>query len=176
MRREQRALAELLAACNAAPGSWLDMACGTGRLSSLLPEPVILLDRNMAMLELCATEHSRVNARALQLPFADDSFSGALCMRLLQHIPNHSERSAILRELARVTRGPIIVSFFHSLSLQHGRRLLARVLGKQRSGRNAISLRQFARDVHAAGLRQLDARALSPYVSEQRLALLERRP
>jgi ubiquinone/menaquinone biosynthesis C-methylase UbiE len=150
------------------------MACGAGRLSELLPQPVVLLDRDMAMLETCNSKLARVNGRALQLPFADNSFCGALCMRLLQHIPGHQERSAILRELARVTDGPIIVSFFHSLSLQHGRRLLARLLGKPRTGRSAISLGQFARDLQAAGLRQIESRALSPYVSEQRLVLLER--
>jgi ubiquinone/menaquinone biosynthesis C-methylase UbiE len=174
LARERRALQALLNRAAAGPGSWLDMPCGTGRLSGMLPQPTVLVDRDMAMLQLCSPDSARLRARALALPFADDSFAGALCMRLLHHIPEQEERSAILRELGRVTNGPIIVSFFHSFSLQHGRRVLARLFGKPRSGRSAISLSQFARDLQRANLQQVASHALNPFISEQRLVLLKR--
>lgn len=138
----------------------------------MLPQPVILVDRDLGMLRACQDDFDRICARALALPFADKTFCGALCMRLLQHIPSPVERRAILRELARVTDGPILLSYFNAFTLQHGRRVISRMLGKPRSGRGAISARQFARDLHSAGLAQVAARPLVPMISEQHLVLV----
>lgn len=167
-RREVRTLHRLLAG-SAPPetGPWLDLACGTGRLSGELPGPVLQVDRHREMLAAAPGDRPRLVARASALPFADRQFAGSLCMRLFQHLPTAEERIAVLSELGRVTRGPILLSFFDALSLQHLRRLLARRLGKRRSGRGAIRRRQFVREAEAAGLRVERVLALSPWISEQ---------
>lgn len=170
-RREVRAIAQLIGTVATSGGPWLDLACGAGRLSAMLPQPVLQVDRDLGMLQACPVGHHRVCARALELPFDDKTFKGALCMRLLQHIARPEERRAILRELARVTDGPILVSFFNSFSLQHGRRVISTLLGKPRSGRGAISITQFAQDLDSAGLRAVKSLSLCPLISEQRLVL-----
>jgi SAM-dependent methyltransferase len=167
-RRERHALRALLRECGAGAGPWLDAPCGTGRLAAELPGPVVLVDRDRTMLAACP-DPRRVCAAVSALPFEDGAFAGVLCCRLLQHLPAAAERRAVLREFARVSRGPVIVSFFDAMSLQHARRLVRRRLGKKRSGRTAITRRALLADLRAAGLRPLRYRALGRFVAEQTL-------
>jgi SAM-dependent methyltransferase len=172
--REARAIHELIARCSPARPArpWLDVPSGAGRLSPLLPGPVVLVDRDLSMVRAAPGEHRRVCASIHRLPFAEGSFSGALCMRLLHHIGSSEERRRILRELHRVTDGPVVVSFFHSLSVQHGRRVLGRLLGRRHTGRCAVTWRVFRRDIEAAGFTPVATRPLARFVSEQWLVLL----
>ncbi len=173
--RELRAIEGLLAAGSQREGLWLDMPSGAGRLSPHLPGPATLVDRDRSMLAAAGAGSPRVQARARELPFADDHFVGALCMRLLHHIPRSAERVAILTELRRVTDGPILLSFFHSLCLQHLRRVVTRALRlKPRSGRCAVRVAQIRRDLEAAGLRAVADAPLLPWISEQWLIRAER--
>ncbi|MFO1052833.1 MAG: class I SAM-dependent methyltransferase [Planctomycetota bacterium] len=175
-RRERRALRSLLARCEPAEGPWLDVPCGAGRMSGLLPGPVTQVDYAREMLgAIEGADGPRIRASAFELPFADDAFSGVLCHRLLHHVPGRAERVAILGELARVSRGAVIVSFFHAASLQNLRRGLARrLLRKRRSSRGGVSWRTFQRDLGEAGLKVVAVRALLPFVSEQWLVLARR--
>jgi hypothetical protein len=173
-RREQRAIRRLLRRAPSVPGPWLDAPSGAGRLTELLPGPTIQVDRDVAMLRSAPDRWPKVCASCTRLPFADDAFAGSLCLRLLHHVPTSAERVAILGELRRVTRGPIVVSFFWSVTLQHARRLLARRLGKVRSGRHAITLRRLCRDAADAGLAVAAMVPIAPFVSEQCVALLQR--
>jgi len=127
------------------------------------------------MLQACDGDVPRVCASVHQLPFADQTFAGTLCMRLLHHIPESEERRRILAELRRVSKGPVIVSFFHSVCLQNARRQLARRLGKTRSGRCAVRYSTIKGDLAAAGLEVVAARPLLRFVSEQWLLLAQPR-
>ncbi len=169
--RERRALRRLLARARSAPGPWLDAPSGAGRMSAELPGPVVQVDRDPEMLEAAPAGRPRACASVLRLPFRDGCFRGALCHRLMQHIPTPEERIDILREFARVTRGPVVVSFFDSCSLQHHRRQLRRRFGKPRSGRSAVARGQFARECETAGLRVVAFEALRRFFSEQTLVL-----
>ncbi len=173
-RREVRAIRRLLRRASWRDGPWLDVPCGAGRMSDLLPGPPIGVDRAVGMLAAGGPARPSVCASASALPFPDATFAGALCHRLLHHIPTSEERVRILMEIARVTDGPLVVSFFHAPSLQHARRLIARQLGKPTSGRGAITLGRFLGDLRAAGLRPRAFEALLPFVSEQWLVLAER--
>lgn len=172
---ERRALARLLAQAEWDAGPWLDAPCGAGRMSGALPGPVVQVDRDPAMVAACDPGHRRACASVHQLPFADGVFAGALCHRLLQHIPTAVERRDILGELARVTDGPIVVSFFDAGSLQHLRRVVRRAFGKVRSGRSAVRRAAFLRELRAVGLEVLAVRALRRFVGEQTLVLCRRR-
>lgn len=170
-RRERAALRELLRLAPAAAGRWLDAPSGAGRMTAELPGPVVQVDRDAAMLRASPAPSPRVCASVHALPFADGCFAGTLCHRLLQHIPTTVERIDILRELARVTRGPIVVSFFDATSLQHLRRRVRRLFGKPRSGRSAVPRRAFFAELRQAGLQPVAVRALRRFVAEQTLVL-----
>ena len=184
-RRERRAIQALLSRASssglmvaepAATGSqWLDAPCGAGRLSDELPGPAVLLDSDPNMVVAAGDLRPRACASVHALPFRDDTFAGVLCMRLLQHIATPVERTTILRELARVTAGPIVVSFFDACSLQHLRRRLRPLLGKRRSGRHAVSRRGFAAELDAAGLEAVQMRSLTQFLGEQTLVLCRRK-
>ncbi|HEX6811836.1 MAG TPA: methyltransferase domain-containing protein [Planctomycetota bacterium] len=173
-RRERAALRALLARAPAPPGPWLDAPSGAGRLTAELPGPAVQLDRDFEMVAACGEGRPRACASVHHLPFRDGTFAGTLCHRLLQHIATPAERITILAELARVTRGPIVVSFFDSCSLQHLRRRLRRLLGGTRSGRTAVPRGVFLRELRAAGLEPLAVHALRRFVAEQTLVLCQR--
>lgn len=170
-QREITALRRLIDRAGVRNGRWLDMPSGAGRLSDLLPGTVVRADRDPTMLTVSTSSRPRVCASGRALPFRDRTFDGALCMRLMHHIERPQERTAVLQELRRVTRGPVLVSFFDSRSLQHLRRHLARRLGKPRSDRGAISFAQFRRDLEAAGLRAEAWIPLRRFISEQWIVL-----
>ncbi len=172
-QREVRALQQLLQQASIPPGPWLDLPSGAGRMSDHLPGTVWQSDRHLQMLQACPQQGPRVVASAQHMPFVDNAFAGVLCLRLLQHIPHAAERVQILTELARVSRGPVLFSFFHAMSLQHGRRKIRRMLGKRNSGRQAISWRQCCQEMSQAGLRPVAWQPLRRFVSEQWLVLAE---
>lgn len=170
--RERRALRKLLAASGASGGLWLDCPSGAGRMSEELPGEVVQADRDFDMVHAIHEGTRRVTACATALPFADGAFTGALCCRLLQHLPKPEERIATLSELRRVTRGPVVVTFFDSTSLQSLRRAIRRAMGKKRSGRSAISRATFREEALAAGFRSLRFVPLLRFVGEQTFVLL----
>lgn len=172
--RERRALAALLAQATWPDGPWLDAPSGAGRMSAALPGAVVQVDRDPTMVAACDPGHARVCASVHALPFRDDAFAGVLCHRLLQHIPTAVERRDILRELGRVARGPIVVSFFDACSLQHLRRRLRRRFGKRVSGRSAVARHVFLAELRAAGLEVVAVRALRRFLAEQTLVLCRR--
>ena len=92
-------------------------------------------------------------------------------MRLMQHLPTPAERIACLAELRRVTRGPVLVSYFHTVSTQHLRRCVRSRLGGRHSRRVAIGGRQFRRELEAAGLRFVTSVPLLRFLSEQWIVL-----
>lgn len=173
--RERRAIRALLRRAEWQPGRWLDAPCGAGRLSDELPELPVQVDRDPAMVRAASGALPRTCASVHALPFADGSFAGTLCMRLLQHIATPVERIVILRELARVTDGPIVVSFFDAASLQHLRRRLRPLLRKRRSGRHAVGRRAFRAELEQAGLTPVAMQSLARFVGEQTLVLCVRK-
>ncbi|MBM3974684.1 MAG: methyltransferase domain-containing protein [Planctomycetes bacterium] len=177
-RRERAALAALLAAAArrglSVAGPWLDAPSGAGRMSGALPGLVVQADRDPAMVAAAGPGRPRACASVHALPFGDGAFAGVLCHRLLQHIPGADERRAILAELARVSRGIVVVSFFDALSLQSLRRALRRWTGKTRSGRSAVRRGAFLAECRVAGLEPVAVRALRRFVGEQTLVLCVR--
>lgn len=169
--RERRALQRILSGTQEVTGPWLDVPSGAGRMSGELPGRAIQVDRDPKMLAASDGSRARACACATALPFADETFAGVLCCRLLQHLPTPAERIAVLRELRRVSRGPVVATFFDRTSVQSLRRAIRRAMGKTRSGRGAISRAQFERDAVAAGLRVVRFVALRRFLTEQTFAL-----
>lgn len=172
--RERRMLRRLLARAEAQTGLWLDVPSGAGRMSSELPGRVVQVDRDPEMVRAIVDGDRRACACATALPFADGTFDGALCCRLLQHLPRKDERIAVLSELRRVTTGPVVATFFDSFSLQHLRRVARRAMGKTRSGRCAVSRAEFENEARQAGFTKVEFHARLRFLGEQTFALLRR--
>jgi SAM-dependent methyltransferase len=140
---ERRIVAEVVAGLGIR-GPVLDAPCGAGRLLPLLgaegracvgadvsPEMLALARRVAAEARLAC---GCLAADARRLPFADGRFELALSMRLLHRVRQPEERVAVLRELARVSRGWVLFSFYNRRSWRGLRdRLRGRYAGETRA-------------------------------------------
>lgn len=184
--REERCVRKALAGLRAG-ARLLDIPSGTGRLLPLLMEmgfQVVEADSSPHMIEqgrhyaqrrgLCDGTEFRVED-ALATRFADDTFDAVLCNRLFHHFREAEVRRRCLRELRRVCRGPLIVSFFCNFSFDavsfHLRNRLRR---KAATDRIPIPLRTFVVDAAAARLKVARMMMVRPGISKQWYARLER--
>jgi SAM-dependent methyltransferase len=133
----------------------LDVPCGAGRLAPALlvrTRTLVCADAAAAMLaEARAALGDRARlarARVEALPFPDRAFDVTVCWRLLHHFREGSTRLRILGELARVTRGAVVLSFWDA-GTARARRIGRRPRG---SGRVAITRERLAEEAEAAGL------------------------
>lgn len=93
------------------PAAVLDVACGTGFLSSHLAGEVVGLDQSPAMLEIAATRipHGHVVcAEAVPLPFREGEFDRVFTAHFYGHLLAH-ERAAFLSEARRVAPSLVVV-------------------------------------------------------------------
>ena len=95
----------------------LDLPVGTGRMARYLTSNghhVVGSDISLAMMEageqLSEGGSDLVRGDGEALPFADDSFDVAVCLRLLVHLPEDA-RLNVLQELGRVARERVIAVY-----------------------------------------------------------------
>ncbi len=174
-RRERALVARALAAAgNFHGGRLLDLPAGTGRLAALLAAHAGLVlgaDRSREMLRLGAGYRGQaVQADVVALPFRDGAFDAVVSLRLLGHLPP-AVRAAALAELARVSRGPLIVAFYDSTWLTRLRR--RRGPPARRGAWFAEPLRQTREALAAGGFRVRLALPLLPFFSETWILLLD---
>lgn len=128
----------------------LDLPCGTGRLAESLESlggEYLGADVSPAMLHRVPA--TALVADALHLPFTDRSFKLVVCCRLLHHLDEGDELAGAVAELARVSSGLIIASFWDSASWPAWRRRLGwRV---DTSGRRPVSKARLEACFAAAG-------------------------
>jgi ubiquinone/menaquinone biosynthesis C-methylase UbiE len=159
--REERAIA--LALRRFRRGSTvLDAACGTGRITALLQRNGFRATGCDVSLAMMAVAHRRLTSLGYEvplvegsvehLPYPDRSFDAATCIGLLMHL-DAGVRVRALRELARVSRGPLVV--------QYGCVDLFQRLGARMTGvppgqvRCPVSEEEMQTDLARSGLRAL---------------------
>ncbi len=106
-----------------AEGRVLDCPCGAGRLTPTLLERadhVTCVDLSQAMVDQARDALSLFAdagnvefavASADDLPFDDNAFDTAVCHRLVHHMAEADERAGVFRELARVAKRSVVMSF-----------------------------------------------------------------
>lgn len=173
-KKEQRMVQDLLSLCQGVRRS-LDVPSGTGRLTALLPGRAVAMDVSREMVErVGAAADLHLQGDAERLPFSDASFDLAMCVRLLQHLPDQRTLARVLGELARVSTRYVLVSYFDRFSWQQARRWLRGKLKGRASGRRAWRWKQM-RDIMRGLGWQLSARRCSaPFLSEQWFVLFEK--
>jgi SAM-dependent methyltransferase/uncharacterized protein YbaR (Trm112 family) len=135
-RREARLLDSLLESqghCR----TLLDLPCGGGRVSAPLARHTdLLLEADIGLGQVrYARQHGRVpttqiwmTASGFEIPLQDSAVDGTVCVRLNHHLPTAVERERLVRELLRVSRQFVIMTFFDYDSLKNR---LRRVRGKR---------------------------------------------
>lgn len=150
----------------------LDLPCGTGRFRTLLQEgsrELWSMDASHEMLA-SAPPQAGIQGSVHAIPLQDDCVDAILCSRLLHHFEHAEQRLGILKQLARVSRRWVFLSYFDAASFQAWRN---RVRGRFR-GRFPVARATFTAEVHAAGLVERERRYIRRGVSEQVWVMLER--
>ena len=108
--------------------SLLDIPCGGGRLSPFLEKNTkCIIETDIAYGQLLyGQQNSKLSipqiwlrASALKLPLKDASVDGSVCIRLSHHLHSEQERIYLIKELLRVSRRFVILSFNDSYSLKN---------------------------------------------------------
>ena len=174
-RVEQAIVHELLDALPA--GSVVaDVPCGNGRMTQLVTRPdlrLVALDFNRSMLAAMAGRdlgHNlarRAQANITALPLADQSVDLFINMRLLHHIYDHAMRVQLCRQIARVTRGRCVMSFWTTHCWRYLRK---RLLQKKLRG-CPIAPRQFVGVCREAGLQVERIIPVRPWYEDENIAI-----
>jgi len=189
--REKRCILEALAELPRG-ARVLDLPCGPGRLTECLVRRgfrVVGADSSPGMIELAGRNWAALTAtdpalrpmasfhvrEVLETGYEDGSFDAVVCNRLMHHYPDPELRRAALRELARVCRGTLVVSFFDLWTLD-GLRSFLRLCYRRPAywDRCPISRAKFAADASSAGLKVERFLATLPVISPQTYAVMRR--
>lgn len=180
-RRERALLARYFAAIGPVE-SVLDLPCGHGRLSDLLRSRCQRLyeaDWSFTMVDLNRRDHGEDQRRylrcsALQIPLPDRSVDVVVSFRLSHHLETQELREVHLRELFRVARKAVIVTWFSATSLKNRLRQLRVALGNKKP-KNVLHGARVAAIAAECGYAQRAARPLFLIGSGHVLGLFERR-
>ncbi len=160
----------------------LDLPCGHGRLSDFLATRCRRLvegDWSFTMVGLNKADHGTdgrhyVRASALEIPLPDRSVDVVVSFRLSHHLETQELRERHLRELFRVARKAVIVTWFSATSLKNLlREVRVRLFGKSR--KNVLRNARVRAIAHESGFDQLAARPLFVVGSGHVLGLFVRR-
>jgi SAM-dependent methyltransferase len=164
----------------------LDFPCGAGRFAPLFAERVSHYqpaDHSPYMLELClqaltesglaGRSREGVQADARKMPFEDQSFDLACCIRLIHHFQNPEERGQILREFRRVNRGPLVLTWLDGDSPKQRLHELRCKLSGRASRRAPISQKQVQEETEDAGYQLFRSWKLSGLFSGQAVGVFE---
>ncbi len=106
----------------------LDLPCGGGRLSpQIAAHTELLIEADIAEGQvlygrrtmLLPTLQFWMTASAFHIPFKDESIDAVVCCRLNHHLPTEIERERLIRELLRVARRFVVMTFFDHKSLKN---------------------------------------------------------
>jgi ubiquinone/menaquinone biosynthesis C-methylase UbiE len=182
-RREFRLLSELLATQGHSKVV-LDLPCGGGRVSPpLAPHTDLLIEADIALGQVrygrdkgrVATKQTWMTASGFHIPLKDSSVDGAVCIRLNHHLPLPAEREKLVRELLRVARRFVIMTFLDFHSIKNSLRRMRRPFDRKppKCTMKVSEVRELAR---SCGAEMAACPALFPVGSGHRYALLVKRP
>jgi SAM-dependent methyltransferase len=159
----------------------LDLPCGYGRIApSLINSGLTPLwaDISLVMARRVSRRTEAVSAigqfvgDAERIPLPNGCVDGATCIRLLEHFRLGKRRTDLLREMGRVVRRWLVVSFYDGFSL-HGKTkgIACRMRGKKVAV--AMQTREsFRAEADAAGLDLVEFHAPIRFVHAHTFALL----
>ena len=125
--RERSLIARLLGS-QGRVGTLLELPCGGGRLSPAFARwTQLLIQADTGWGQLLhanqrpplPTPRVLLSASGFHVPFQDASVEGVACVRLNHHLPTPEERHRLLRELLRVAKRYVLMTFFDHHSLKN---------------------------------------------------------
>jgi len=182
-QREQRAVRKIfseLPDCR----SVMDVPSGAGRfIAALGGQGRLVVEGDVAHEILVFSRkrsqklkaHSRfVQADAAHLPLISGAVDCVFCNRLLHHILAAEQRAIFLRELYRVARRYVVVSFFDYHAFGRARRLLKALKGRKPLYHQQPTREQFEKEVTGCGFRIKKLVPTGPLWVAQKYFVLEK--
>ena len=160
--------------------SLLDLPCGGGRLSSPIAIYTdLLIEADVALGQLhygrvhgiVPTRQAWVAASGFHIPLRDSGVDGTVCVRLNHHLPTEAERELLVRELLRVSKRFVIMSFFDYYSLKNLLRRLSQPFN-HKSTKSTMKVAELRRIACDCGARLVESPALFMIGSGHRYALM----
>jgi len=183
-RRERQILEKIFGSIEEKSISVLDVPCGYGRFSELLLKRSLNLtsvDISFPMV-LTAREYSPSTNSYHQflvgdikhLPLKGKSFDCIITIRLFQHIDESSIRHHILKELHRVARRIIIISFYRYNLFHSVERWVRCRIRNVKNRINMLPLGDFVKEFNSVGFKVLNLFPVIRYFHAHNIALLEK--
>jgi SAM-dependent methyltransferase len=158
----------------------LDLPCGGGRLSpQIAPFTDLIVEADIAEGQVLygkrnvslGTPQIWMTASAFHIPFRDESFDGTVCCRLCHHLPTEDERVRLMKELLRVTKRFVIMTFFDYKSLKNTLRRIRRPFD-HKPPKMTMTIARVRELAEEAGARLLECPTLASLSSGHRYALI----
>ena len=175
---EHRILKKLLLKTNNIGGNILNAPCGFGRFMKLLDSlklQICFFDLHPKMVTRCKDRfnnknHSFINGSVRILPFKNKSFDIVLNIRFFHHYFEPEDRLLILRELQRVSKKYVILTYYND-TLIH--KCIKKINNK---GHRIIMLKrkEFYKELLSIGLKPVIEEVVLRFLHAQRFLLLEK--
>lgn len=160
----------------------LDLPCGGSRLTPAFAEFAdLVIEADIAIgpvlfgrsASAVATPRVWMTASAFHIPLRDAAVDGTVCVRLSHHLPTGPERDRLVRELLRVSRRFVVMTYFDHHSVKNRLRRLRQPFD-HKPPKMTMTTARVAELAREQGARLVAAPALSRLGSGHRYALIVR--
>ena len=162
----------------------LDAPCGGGRVAIHLAQQgyqVTAADLSAAMVKVAGENFARAGLPITveqqdveQLGFPDQAFDTIVSFRLFHHFPDCSIRERVARELCRVARQNVVLSYFNPVSFTSARNKLRSKLAGRPPKKYTTSLREVTGYFRACGFWLVKDFAQTPVIHTLHVAVFAR--
>ena len=158
----------------------LELPCGGGRITpSFADRADFIIEADIAVGQIrygratstLTVPRAWMTASAFHIPLRDASVDGTICIRLAHHLPTPPERERLFRELMRVSKRFIIVTFFDHYSLKNLTRRMRHPFDRK-PPKMTMTTERVAELAREGGWRLVAAPPLNRIASGHRFALL----
>jgi SAM-dependent methyltransferase len=158
----------------------LELPCGGGRITPAFADRTdFIIEADIALGQLRygratagdGVPRAWMTASAFHIPLRDASVDGTICIRLAHHLPTPAERERLFRELLRVSKRFVIVTYFDHYSLKNLTRRLRHPFNRK-PPKLTMTTDRVAELAREGGGRLVAAPALNRIASGHRFALI----
>ncbi len=180
--REKKCVAHALKHCDPSPQSILDIPCGTGKMSTIIPQniSVVACDISLEMIALGRQEYLQlvsfqgfVQADATHMPFSVASFDCILNIRLFHRVPQKI-KGEIIKEMVRLSKQYLILTFAVDNIYQRIRKSIRRLFIPYNPVMEPIKSKEIRTVLEQSGLEIIKVYSVLPLLSNERVVFIKK--